>query len=129
MLPVFFCLNLKMEDASNLHFCHIGDVAGTVGIVHILMTVNITQHLALMKQLCTLPPNVHREDDLSLEQANLIETLESHCCTLLGALIKREAVWFNRFNSQQNRLAQSIMDTEECTNPHPLTMQSSVFWV
>jgi hypothetical protein len=56
MLPVYFCLNLEIEDASNLHFRYIGDVASTVGIAHILMMVNITQHLALMKQLCTLPP-------------------------------------------------------------------------
>jgi hypothetical protein len=55
--------------------------------------------------------------------------LESHCRTLLGALIKREAVWFNRFNSQRNRMARSTMDNEECTNPHPLAMQSSAFRV
>jgi hypothetical protein len=96
-------------------------------MAHIIMTVNITQHLALMKQLCTLPPHVHRVDSLSLEQANLIKTLESHYCTLLGALIKREAVWFNRFNSQRNRMVRSIMDNKECTNPHSLAMQSSAF--
>jgi hypothetical protein len=48
-----------------------------------------------MKQLCTIPSHVHRVEELSLEQSNLIETLESHCCTLLGALIERESVWFN----------------------------------
>jgi hypothetical protein len=129
MRPVYFCLNLEIEDASNLHFRHMGDVAGTVGMAHILMTVNITQHLELMKQLCTLPPNVHRVDNLTLEQANLHETLESHCCTLLGALIEREGLWFNRFNLQRNRMARSVMDTEECTYPHPLAMQSSMFRV
>jgi hypothetical protein len=127
MLPGYFCLNLEIEDASNLHLRHIGDVAGTIGMAHILMTVNITQHLVLMKQLCTLPPNVHRGDNLLLEQAYLIETLESHCRALLGALIEREVLWFNRLNSQQNRMARSVMDTEECTYPHPLAMQSSVF--
>jgi hypothetical protein len=129
MLPIYVCLNLEIEEASNLHFRHIGDVAGTVGMAHILMTVNITQHLALMKQLCTLPPNVHRMDNLLLDQANLIEMLESHCHTLPGALIEREGLWFNRFNSQQNRMARSVMDTEECTYPHPIAMQSSVFRV
>jgi hypothetical protein len=128
LLPLTLCLKLEIQNASNLHFCHIGDVAGTVGMAHILMTVNITQHLALMKQLCTLPPNVHQVELLLLEQANLFETLESHCRNLLGALIEREAVWFNRFNSQRNRMARSIMDNEECTNPHPLAMQSSAFW-
>jgi hypothetical protein len=56
MIPIVVCLNLEIEDASNLHFRHIGDVAGTVGMAHILMTVNVTRHLALMEQLCTLPP-------------------------------------------------------------------------
>jgi hypothetical protein len=129
LLPIALCLNLVIEDASNLHFRHIGNVAGTVGMAHVLMTVNITQHLALIKQLCTLPKHVHRVDDLLLEQANLIETLESHRRTLLGALIEREAVWFNRFNSQRNRMARSTMDNEECTIPHPLAMQSRAFRV
>jgi hypothetical protein len=62
VLPIALCLNLEIEDASNLHFCHIGDVAGTVGMAQVFMT------------------------------------LESHCRTLLGALIERESVWFNRFN-------------------------------
>jgi hypothetical protein len=56
LLPIALCLNLEIEDASNLHFFHILNVADTVGMAHILMTVNITQHLALIKQLCTLPP-------------------------------------------------------------------------
>jgi hypothetical protein len=56
MLPVYFCLNLEIDDASNLHLRHIGDVAGRVRMAHILMTVNITQHLEMMKQLCTLTP-------------------------------------------------------------------------
>jgi hypothetical protein len=129
LLTIALCLNLEIEEASNLHFRHIGDVAGTVGMAHVLMTVNITQHLALMKQLCTLPKHVHRVDKLLLEQSNLIDTLESHCRTLLGALIEREAVWFNRFNSQRNRMARTTMDNEECTNPHPLAMQSSAFRV
>jgi hypothetical protein len=129
VLPIALCLNLEIEDASNLHFCHIGDVAGMVGMAHVLMTVNITQHLTLMKQLCTIPPHVHRVDELSLEQSNLIKSLESHCRTLLGALIEREAVWFNRFNLQRNRMARSTVDNEECTNSHPLTMQSSAFRV
>jgi hypothetical protein len=71
------------------------------------------------------PPNVHRVDDVSLEQANLIEMLESHCCILLGALIEREAVWFNHFNSQRNRMARSIMDNEECTDPIPLPCRAA----
>jgi hypothetical protein len=129
LLPIALCLNFEIEDASNLHFCHIGYVAGRVGMAHILMTVNITQHLTLMKQLCTLPPHVHRVDLLSMEQANLIERLESHCRTLLGALIKREDVWFNRFNSQRNRMARSITDNKEGINPHPPAMQSSAFRV
>jgi hypothetical protein len=129
LLPIALCLNFEIADASNLNFRHIGDVAGTVGIAHILMAVNITKHLALMKQLCTLPPHVHRVDLLSLEQANLIKTLESHCRTLLGALIEREAVWLNGFNSQRNRMARSIIDNKECTNPYPLAMQSSAFRV
>jgi hypothetical protein len=58
-------------------------------------------------------------DDLSLEQANLIKTLKSHCRTLLGALIEIEVVWFNRFNSQRNRMSRSIMDNEECKTPIP----------
>jgi hypothetical protein len=95
VLPIALCLNLEIEDASNLHFRHVVDVAGTVGMAHIFMKVNITQHLTFMKQLCTIPPHIHRVDELSLEQSNLIEMLESHCRTLLGALIKREAVWFN----------------------------------
>jgi hypothetical protein len=90
MLPIVVCLNLEIEDASNLHFCHIGDVAGTVGMAHVLMRVNVTRHLTLMKHLCTIPPHVGRVDNLSLEQSNLIKTLESHCRTLLGALIERE---------------------------------------
>jgi hypothetical protein len=49
MLPIYCCLDLEIEDASNLHFRHIGDVASTVGMAHILMTVNITHHLELMK--------------------------------------------------------------------------------
>jgi Mg2+/citrate symporter len=129
VLPIALCLNLEIKDASNLHFRHIGDVAGTVGMAHVLMTVNITQHLTLMKQLCTIPPHVGRVDNLSLEQSNLIETLESHCRTLLVALIERESVWFNRFNSQRNRMTRSTVDSEECTIPHPLSMQSSAFRV
>jgi hypothetical protein len=40
VLPIVFCLNLEIEeDASNLHFCHVGDVARTVGMAHVLMTV------------------------------------------------------------------------------------------
>jgi hypothetical protein len=128
MLPIVFCLNLEIEDASNLPFRHIGDVAGTVGMAHILMTVNVTQHLTLMKQLCTIPPHVGKVDNLSMEQSNLIETLESHCRTLLGALIERESVWFNKFNSQRNRMTRSV-ESEECTNPHPLYLQSSAFIV
>jgi hypothetical protein len=88
VLPIVFCLNLEIEDASNLHFRHIGDVARTVGMAHVLMRVNVTQHLTRMKQLCTIPPYVGRVDNLSLEQSNLIKTLESHCRTLLGALIE-----------------------------------------
>jgi C4-dicarboxylate-specific signal transduction histidine kinase len=79
-----------------------------------------------MKQLCTIQPHVGRVDNLSLEQSNLIKTLESHCRTLLGALIERESVWFNKFNSQRNRMTRSV-DSKECTNPHPLYMQSSAF--
>jgi hypothetical protein len=129
VLPIALCLNLDIEDASNLHFCHIGDDAGTVGMAHVLMTVNVTRHLTLMKQLCTIPPHVGRVDNLSSEQSNWIKTLESHCRTLLGALIERESVWFNRFNSQRNRMTRSTVDSEECTNPHPLSMQSSAFRV
>jgi hypothetical protein len=99
VLPIAFCLNLEIEDASNLHFPHIGDVAVRVGMAHVLMTVDVTRHLTLMKQLCTIPPHVGRVDNLSFEQSNLIKTLESHCHTLLGAPIERESVWFNRFNS------------------------------
>jgi hypothetical protein len=128
MVPIVVCLNLEIEDASNLHFRHIGDVAGTVGMAHILMTVNVTRHLTLMKQLCTLPPHVGKVDNLSIEQHNLIGTLESHCRTLLSALIEREAVWFNKFNSQRNRMTRSV-ESEECTNPHPLSLQSSAFRV
>jgi hypothetical protein len=128
MLPIVFCLNLEIEDVSNLHFHHIGDIAGTVGIAHVLMTVNVTRHLTLMKQLCTIPPHVGRVDNLSLEQSNLIKTLESHCRTLLGALIERESVWFNKFNSQRNRMTRSV-ESKECTNPHPLSLQSSAFRV
>jgi hypothetical protein len=128
VLPIVFCLNLEIEDASNLHFRHIGDVAGTVGMAHVLMTVNVTGHLTLIKQLCTIPPNVGRVDNLLLEQSNLIKTLESHCRTLLGAFIERESVWFNKFNSQRNRMTRSV-DRKECTNPHPLSMQSSAFRV
>jgi hypothetical protein len=127
VLPIAHCLNLKIEDASNLHFCHISDVAGTVGMAHVLMTVNITQHLTLMKQLCTIPPHVHRVDNLLLEQSNLIEMLESHCCTLLGALIERESVWFNQFNLQRNIMTKSTVNNKECTNPHLLSIQSSAF--
>jgi hypothetical protein len=76
VLPIVFCLNLEIEDASNLHFCHIGDVAGTVGMAHVLMRVNVTLHLTLMKPLCTIPPHVGRMNNLSLEQLNLIKTLE-----------------------------------------------------
>jgi hypothetical protein len=43
---------------------------------------------------------------------------------LLSALIEREAVWFSEFNSQRNRMTRSV-DTEFCTNPHPLSLQSS----
>jgi hypothetical protein len=128
MLPIVFCLNLEIEDASNLHFRHIGDVARTVGMAHVLMRVNVTRHLTLMKQLCTIPPYVGRVDNFSLEQSNLIKTLESHCRTLLSALIKRESVWFNKFNSQRNRMTRSV-DSEECTNPDPLSLQSSAFRV
>jgi hypothetical protein len=120
--------NLEIEDASNLHFRHIGDVAGTVGMAHIIMTVNVTRHLTLMKQLCTLPPYVGKVDNLSMEQHNLIGTLESHCRTFLSALIEQEAVWFNKFNSQRNRMTRSVK-SEECTNPHPLNLQSSAFRV
>jgi hypothetical protein len=63
LLPLVLCYDLEIEDASNLHFRHIGDVAGTVGLAHILMTVNVTRHLSLMKQLCTLPPFVARVDN------------------------------------------------------------------
>jgi hypothetical protein len=98
MIPIVVCLNLEIEDASNLHFRHIGDVAGTVGMAHILMTVNVTRHLTLMKQLCTLPPHVGKFDNLSIEQHNLIGTLEAHCKTLLSALIEQEAVWLNKCN-------------------------------
>jgi hypothetical protein len=98
MLPVYICLQLEIEDTSNLYFRHIGDVAGTVGMAHILMIVNITQRLELMNQLCTLLINVHKVDEVTLEQTNLLETLESHCQTLLGALIEREGLWFNLFN-------------------------------
>ena len=90
MIPIVLCLTLEIEDASNLHFRHIGDVAGTVGMAHILMTVNVTRHLSLMKQLCTLPPFVKRVDNLSIEQQSLITPLETHCRTLLSALIERE---------------------------------------
>jgi hypothetical protein len=126
LLPLVLCYNLdlEIEDASNLHFRHIGDVAGTVGMAHILMTVNVTRHLTLMKQLCTLPPFVARVDNLSIEQESLIKTLQTHCRVLLSALIEREAVWFNEFNSQRNRMTRSV-DTEFCTNPHPLSLQSS----
>jgi hypothetical protein len=92
VLPIVFCLNLEIEDASNLHFCHIGDVAGSVGMAHVLMTVNVTRHLTLMKQLCIILTHEGRVDNLSLEQSNLIKTLESHCRTLLGALIEIESV-------------------------------------
>jgi hypothetical protein len=92
VLPIVFCLNPEIEDAFNLHFRHISDVAGTVGMAHVLKTVNVTRHLTLMKQLCTIPPHVGRVDNLLLEQSNLIKTLESHCRTLLGALIERVSV-------------------------------------
>jgi hypothetical protein len=128
MIPIVVCLNLEIKNASNLHFRHIGDVAGTVGMAHILMTVNVTQHLALMKQLCTLPPHVKRVDNLSIEQHNLIDTLETHCRTLLSALIERESVWFNKFNSKRNRMTRSV-ESEVCTNPHPLSLQSGAFRV
>jgi hypothetical protein len=42
MIPIVVCLNLEIEDASNLLFRHIGDVAGTVGMALIIMTVNVT---------------------------------------------------------------------------------------
>jgi hypothetical protein len=84
-------------------------------MAHILMTVNVTRHLVLMKQLCTLPPHVKIVYNLSIEQQNLIGTLEAHCKTLLSALIEREAVWFNKFNSKRNRMTRSV-ESEICTN-------------
>jgi hypothetical protein len=67
-------------------------------------------------------------DNLSIEQHNLIGTLEAHCQTLLSALIEREAVWFNKINSKRNRTTRSV-ESEICTNPHPLSLQSSAFRV
>jgi hypothetical protein len=81
-----------------------------------------------MKQLCTLPPHVKTVDNLSIEQHNLIGTLETHCRTLLSALIEWESVWFNKFNSKRNRMTRSV-ESKVCTNPHPLSLQSSAFRV
>jgi hypothetical protein len=73
-------------------------------------------------------PHVKRVDNLSIEQHNLIYTLETHCRTLLSALIERESVWFNKLNSNRNRMTRSV-ENEVCTNPHPLSLQSSAFQV
>jgi hypothetical protein len=70
-------------------------------------------------------PYVKRVENLSIEQQSLIETLETHC---LSALIERDSVWFNEFNSKRNRMTRSV-ENEVCTNPHPLSLQSSAFRV
>jgi hypothetical protein len=48
-------LVLEVEEAHNMNFKHVGDLARLVSFAHIAMTVNVTKHIDLVREMCYIP--------------------------------------------------------------------------
>jgi hypothetical protein len=134
-----FSLEIEIEDGSNLHFRHVGDVAGTLSMTHLILSVNITQHMALVKGLCEIPKQIRQSTEQSLNvtrsQKRLLRDLNAHCRNLLESLKERESIWFNIFNQpdgearegRRPKVKRAILDALPWTeNYNPFRFQSQV---
>lgn len=89
---------LKVENASNLHFRQIGSLAGTMGMAHVAMTMNITRHMQILRKFCKMPSTLTEGRNLGAGSSRLIKDLGAHCTNMGEALLEREALWLNSFN-------------------------------
>lgn len=99
--PVYLCFRLeelKVDNASNLHFRQVGSIAGTMGMAHIAMTMNITRHMTLLRRFCAMPKTLTTGRKLSSGTSRLLKDLGAHCSNMGDAVLEREALWLNRFN-------------------------------
>jgi hypothetical protein len=60
-------LVLEVEDAHNMDFKHLGDLAGSVSFSHIAMTVNVTNHIDQEKTAFGMPGMGHFEYNRSAQ--------------------------------------------------------------
>lgn len=120
--PVHICIRLRVEEAQNLHFRHVGNVAGTVAMAHVLMPVNTTQHNTLIDQLCSLPAQLIRKSDFNYSQRNALDDLITHCQNLRESLLERERIWFNTFNDRSRKSRRVEVETELCPAENPLDL-------
>lgn len=119
--PVHICLRLQVEEAQNLHFRHVGNVAGTVAMAHVMLPVNTSQHNSLISQLCTLPAELIKgsKSNFTYSQRNVLTDLKTHCENLHEAMLERERIWFNSFNDRSRKSRRVEVEVEECPNETP----------
>jgi hypothetical protein len=93
-------LVLEVEEAHNMNFKHVEDLAGSVSFAHIAMTVNVTKHIDLVRE-CYLPRALASSNTEDEKTARLASALRTHCQLLFEALEERFQIWWNTFNQNQ----------------------------
>lgn len=109
---------MEIQPANNIHFRQVGEMAGTVATSHIIMSVNLTQHVELARQLCALPKKIetHANRSLTRSQVQLLTDLQVRCHSLQVELKERWKVWSNGFNKKAKR------EVDWCLNENPLLL-------
>jgi hypothetical protein len=91
-------LKIELEESSHLHFREIGVLAGSAGMGHLVLRVNVSEHRHLVENLCRLPKEWMPGTAVSESQKRLLADLGIHCRTLLSELDEREEIWSNDFS-------------------------------
>lgn len=114
----------QVDDAENLHFRNVGEIAGTMGMAHLIMSVNLTRHAHMIDLLCALPRNLGTGGGVSKSQSRLLRDLDFQCKNLMEALKEQEKMWFHSF-SQGNKMGRPrktrTIEHVHCPAENPLT--------
>lgn len=108
--------HIQIEEANEVHFRRIGDVAGTVATAHIIMSVDVRRYVELARELCQQPKRFEQHVNFTLSRAEvqLLEDLQLQCDNLKDELNERRQIWKNKFNKKAKRSA------TWCPNSNPL---------
>ena len=91
-------LTLNVSTPAASHFRQVGRLAGTTGMGHIVLTVDMQHQLDMMDELCGLPKrfveNLNNSRRLYTAKRYMFEDVGDHCIIMLHELMDRKAMWF-----------------------------------